>query len=244
MSNDDLTREEHPHRIHEMLESFVVTSAILTATEKEGAYSFSSRVIRIGLRHLDISVPAAMKAELEALVMVGEEIEITVHLQDDAGVYFRCKIMGKSHDRDGTESLRLFQPNCLMFDQRRRNRRLTSMSPPPAVILEGRTKKLSGLLENLSVTGMSMRIPMDGLAVVRSGETYTRCSIALNTGTVNCSASIIHSQERGRDLHIGASLSGLSPHDRRSIERYMAAAERELIRKFREMAGDRGLHSE
>lgn len=232
---DDLTREEHPHRIREMLESFAATNAVLSVSTLDGAVAFSSRVLRVGATFLDVSVPAAQK-DWGGIDLCGQPLNIHVHLQDEASVYLQGVILRKNVETDGGDSLRVAAPESLTFDQRRRHRRLASTNPPPGISLGNRGKKVVGSLENISIGGLSMRAPAAGPSV-RIGEVFTLCQVSLDTGMVNCTATIIHIQDRENEVHIGSSLSALSPQDRRSIERYMAAAERELIRRLRSKAG-------
>ncbi len=140
-------------------------------------------------------------------------------------------------EKDGIAFYRLPMPTLVNYRQRRANfRARVGMAIPVPIGLGNRhIAELDGTLYDISIGGVGALVRAGSIAELRQGSVFERCNIRLPKGReITCGLEIryVSHDERRHALRIGGRYVDLGRAQEKIIEHFVAALERELLRKM------------
>lgn len=220
--------------IGHMLKRLCSETTLLTVTLAEVEQQYTSTILSLNSDEGHLFLDELSPQDGHERIALKTRVRVQACL-DGIDLSFRERVAGV-HTHRGIAFYELPIPDAVRYNQRRASHRVpVSRSVPPVVILEGPEGRcITGELREISLGGMGVQTK-DGLHHhwVQRGS-ILGCTLELPDQpqiTAQVEIRHLHSNERSRVSTIGACFKALGPTERRTIQRYIAAIERELVRK-------------
>ncbi len=231
----EIEKISHPPQIVNLLRRIQDTRTLLSVTVAGSNELYNSAIVEV-----DATLGYVLLDELTPT-------DGHVHLLHSRALHAHARLHGvdisfagalqEAGERDGIAFYRLPIPALVSYRQRRANFRAhVGMGMPVPIVLGNRhMQELGGTLCDISIGGIGALLQAGSATALRQGVMFDRCNIRLPRGSeISCRLEIrfISQDERRHALRIGGRYVDLDRNQEKIIEHFVAALERELLRKM------------
>lgn len=224
-----------PARIAGLLTRLLENRSLLSISIPGSADSHNSAILEVRASEGYLVIDEINPKSGHKLLLEAGKLSVRTQLK---GIVIRFDgLIESSGESDGVAFYRIALPPLLDYRQQRAHYRAkVSMARPIEVTIE-RVKggQLSGYLNDISVGGIGIRFAGELPASMTRGERIPKCHICLPTGEdIFCRIEVrfISLGVEGGYRLIGARFIQLSPAQEAAVARYVAALDREFIKRM------------
>ena len=222
-------------RIAGLLTRLLENRSLLSISVPESTDSYNSAILEVHAKEGYLVIDEVNPRSGHGLLLKAGRLGIRTQLK---GIDIRFEgLLESSGESEGTAFYRIVFPAALDYRQQRAHYRArVSMARPIEVVVErANSEQLSGYLNDISVGGIGIRFADDLPASLARGERIPQCHIHLPTGEdIFCKIEIRFTSVsvEGGCRMIGARFIQLSPAQEAAVARYVAALDREFVKRM------------
>jgi flagellar brake protein len=223
-----------PARIASLLRRVHEERASLTITVAESDNRYQSLVLEVNPAQGYVLLDELHPPEGHRRFLAAKKFHAHVHLK---GVDISFDgILQKSIQDGGTPLYQIALPALMLYSQRR-----TSFRAPvgagltiPVILNDKNLLRLQGLLCDISIGGIGLRLRSDPSLAIDNGSIFSNCEIQIpgnehiHSGLELCFVAPVDQRNMRR---FGGRFVGLNPADRKLVEHFVVTLERDLLKK-------------